>query len=44
MEEKQKGNEGEIEVKRKRGRPIKPTERIPDTFENIVKAVVKERK
>ena len=30
--------------KRKRGRPIKPMEKIPDTFENVVKSVVKTRK
>ena len=28
------------QAKRKRGRPPKPEERIPDTFENIVKALV----
>ncbi len=28
-------------TKRKRGRPSKPVERIPDSFENIVKALVR---
>ena len=26
--------------KKKRGRPARPVERIPDTFENVVKALV----
>ena len=24
-----------------RGRPVQPTEKIPDTFENVIKALVK---
>ena len=33
--------EGKKDKKRKRGRPPKPVERIPDSFENIVKALVR---
>ena len=28
-------------AEKKRGRPPKPVEKIPDTFENILKAVLK---
>ena len=27
--------------RRARGRPVKPTPKIPDTFENVIKALVK---
>ncbi len=33
--------DGKMQKKRKRGRPPKPVERIPDTFDKIVKALVR---
>ena len=30
-------------TKKSRGRPPKPTEKIPDTFDNVIKALVSSR-
>ena len=44
---KKRRNENKTEGKRKRGRPPKPETHIPDSFENVIHALVqpvKERK